>query len=61
MTTEIERNAEILEKAIRWGTRRGIVLGVLLGLVVGLGIGYAIAYNTIDRTVVIPLGEATKT
>lgn len=59
MDTEIERNAAIIEQAMRWGIRRGLFFGIILGVLIGGLGGYIVADLTIQRTVIVPLGPGT--
>lgn len=48
---------EIIERGLRQAHTHGLVLGLVFGLILGAGIGYAIAHHTIERTVIVPLGQ----
>jgi ABC-type nitrate/sulfonate/bicarbonate transport system permease component len=50
-----------LDKRIRRSAIKLVAVGVAIGFLIGLAVGATVAYNSIERTVIVPLGQSIKT
>ena len=49
------------DKQVRRSALKLVAIGVAMGLLIGFVIGLTVAHHSIERTVVVPLGQGIRT
>ncbi len=49
------------DKQVKRSALKLVAIGVAMGLLIGFVVGLTVAYYSIERTVVVPLGQGIKT